>query len=51
MEGVAALATLLQRLELCAVDEKVEMEAQVSLHPKGGLRLATSPVPSAVAQA
>jgi cytochrome P450 len=44
MEGVAALATVLQRIELRAVDEKVEMEAQVSLHPKGGLRLATSPV-------
>jgi cytochrome P450 len=50
MEGVAALATLLSRVEVRALDEKVELEAQVSLHPKGGLRL-VSGAPVAVASA
>jgi cytochrome P450 len=43
MEGVAALASIVRRVDLHAVQEPVEMEAQVSLHPKGGLRLGVTP--------
>lgn len=41
MEGAAVISRVLSRVRLCppASGEKAEMEAQVSLHPKGGLPL------------
>jgi cytochrome P450 len=43
MEGVAALASIVRRVDLHVVQDPVEMEAQVSLHPLGGLRLGVTP--------
>jgi cytochrome P450 len=44
MEGVASLASIARRVNLLAVQEKVDLEAQVSLHPRGGLRLGVEAV-------
>jgi cytochrome P450 len=46
MEGTLALARLLQRVRVGLKDpsKEVEMEAQVSLHPKGGLRVTVDPI-------
>jgi cytochrome P450 len=45
MEAPLALAMILRRFRLAPAKGagKVEMEAQVSLHPRGGLRLAIEP--------
>jgi cytochrome P450 len=45
MEGVLVLATLLQRCRLRLADDQgePELEAQISLHPKHGVRLRLEP--------
>jgi cytochrome P450 len=43
MEATIVLATLLRRYRVRPTGGKVEMEAQISLHPKGGLRLGIEP--------
>ena len=46
LESLAVLATILERFELRPASDSpdVELEAQVSLHPRGGLRLALEAV-------
>jgi cytochrome P450 len=43
MEATIGLAMLLRRFRVRPAGGKVEMEAQISLHPKGGLRLGIEP--------